>query len=286
MSELELSSEQEQKIATLRLLYRGGHLEEVEFEAAVAAIEQTAVKAAEAGTGAVAHGEGATAVAERGVSAGDVGQSVVTGDENVVISTSHVTYQQAPADPGQIDPGALREAYLSHVLDEHNRLLLGGIDPKSVTADKERLRLSAVYTALLTESREEERLHDQAQRRDDIQKETRRLSAVEQLNQEQHLVILGDPGSGKSTFVNFAAVCLAGEALGQEELNAGLLTTPLPAEEERRPWDEAEEEPAPQPWDHGALLPVCITLREFAARGVPPAGHEGDGRTPVALPGK
>ncbi|MFN2135890.1 MAG: SUMF1/EgtB/PvdO family nonheme iron enzyme, partial [Candidatus Promineifilaceae bacterium] len=268
-----MSSEQEQKIAKLRRLFEEGILDEEEYQAAVAAIKQVAT--ASEGS-AVAEGEGATAVAERGVSAGDVGQSVVTGDHNVVVGSGNVTVQQAPPDPAQIDPGALREAYLWRVLDEHNRLLLGGIDPKAVTADRERLRLSAVYTALLTERREgAEALPAGGQQRDGMQKETRRLSAVEQLNEEQHLVLLGDPGSGKSTFVNFAAVCLAGEAMGHEELNAGLLTTPLPAEEEKRPGDDGEKTPAPQPWDHGALLPVCITLREFAARGLPPAGQEG-----------
>src|SRR5262249_46488958 len=72
----------------------------------------------------------------------------------------------------------------------------------------------------------------------------------------------------KSTFVSFVALCLAGEALGREDANLALLTSPLPDDEE----DGRDQEEPPQPWDHGTLLPVRVVLRDFAARGLPEPG--------------
>lgn len=98
------------------------------------------------------------------------------------------------------------------------------------------------------------------------------FSVVWHINKKQKLVILGDPGSGKSTFINFVALCMVGEMLGRVDANLAALTQPLPQEqdERRRKWDE---EPQPQPWEHGTLIPVRVILRDFAARGLPPLGE-------------
>ena len=81
-------------------------------------------------------------------------------------------------------------------------------------------------------------------------------------------MLVGDPGSGKSTFLNFVALCLSGEALEHDKANLALLTSPLPKE------PGESNEPKPQSWKHGALLPVRVVLRDFAARGLPKAGQK------------
>jgi len=168
----------------------------------------------------------------------------------------------------------VREAYLNHLFESARQLSLSGIDPNVASKAETRLHLDGVYTALLTLAPE---MHERLERGVMPEKETRRLSALEQLNRHGRLVLLGDPGSGKSTFVNIVALCFAGEMLCHQEANLALLTSPLPAEKED---DEKKNEPQPirrahvEPWQHGALLPVRIILRDFAARGLPEAGQK------------
>ncbi len=166
----------------------------------------------------------------------------------------------------------LLNAYLNYLCELVRSLPLAGVDRKSISEDtRSDLDLARVYTALMTQRIESEReLTPQPDR------EPRRLSALEVLNTEKHLALLGDPGSGKSTFVNFAALCLAGELLGRPDANLRLLTSPLPDDEQNR---ERDERPKPQSWDHGPLLPVRVVLRDLAARGLPPPGQLVSGDT-------
>ncbi|NLF78992.1 MAG: SUMF1/EgtB/PvdO family nonheme iron enzyme [Chloroflexi bacterium] len=76
------------------------------------------------------------------------------------------------------------------------------------------------------------------------ERETSPLTAMEAANHFPRLVLLGDPGSGKSTFVNFLALGLTGHLL-----------------DPRSDWLARLEA---QGWEHQALLPVHVTLRDFA----------------------
>ena len=207
------------------------------------------------GSGVIAQGGSVAAsggsVAVGGDVLGDVIQNVI---ERLVVQV------QAPSGP---QPDTLREAYLGHLFEAASHLSLAGVDPKAASQSEARLDLGAVYTALLTLTPE---AHERLLQGEALERETRRLSALEQLNRHKRLVLLGDPGSGKSTFVNFVAACLAGNALGRRDVNLTLLTAPLPDEEGK---DQKEH----QPWEHGPLLPVCVVLRDFAARGLPPPGE-------------
>jgi formylglycine-generating enzyme required for sulfatase activity len=169
---------------------------------------------------------------------------------------------------------ALRRAYLTRLTDQAQRLPLAGIDPKAASdVATDDLQLAVVYTALLTQRFEADEPLMAMQRTARQERDMRRLSALEVLNQEKQLVLLGDPGSGKSTFVNFVALCLAGEALSLPEANLAVLTAPLPAER-----GERDKKPQPQPWRHKALLPVLILLRDLAAR-LPAPGRPVDAGT-------
>ncbi|MES9883145.1 MAG: SUMF1/EgtB/PvdO family nonheme iron enzyme, partial [Sedimenticola sp.] len=129
------------------------------------------------------------------------------------------------------------------------------------------LALDQVFTALLADELKE----SPQEKKSVLRRHSEgKVSLLEKLNQESSLVITGDPGSGKSAFVNYIAIALAGELLGEEQCNLKTLTEPLPNDE-----GEAGEER--QPWDHQGLLPVRIILRDFSASPhFPEKGKRGD----------
>jgi DNA-binding winged helix-turn-helix (wHTH) protein len=92
----------------------------------------------------------------------------------------------------------------------------------------------------------------------------RRVRALEAAAVSPRLVLLGPPGSGKSTFVQHLALCLTGSLLDHAEAHVGRLR-------ERPP-----EAPAWHPWEQQPWLPVFIELRHFvASEAFPRARAEG-----------
>ncbi|MDS4070478.1 MAG: hypothetical protein RKO24_12755 [Candidatus Competibacter sp.] len=160
---------------------------------------------------------------EGGVAAGAGGVAVggdVHGDIHVHSAPASETFSPA-----------LRDAYLRRVMERCGTLSLTGIDPAAAGQRETdpQLHLNAVYTALLTRSpRQEEGIGLEPRTSKKRAEEEPLRSALEQLDRQQRLVLQGDPGSGKSTFVNFVALCLAGEALKDEQANLRHLTAPLP----------------------------------------------------------
>ncbi len=200
-------------------------------------------QAAVNGGGAIAQGNGVTAVGKGG--------QLVRGDIH------NNFYPVAPSDAGAAE---LHQAYLNWLFTQANRLPLFVSDGKMV-------QLPAVYTALLTTASDDSRFPPAAagaarQAGDGEPRQGERLSALEALDRERSLVLMGGPGSGKTTFLNFVALCLAGELLGSQTANLKLLRQPIPPEPDAAP---ADAKPQRQRWTHGALLPVCVVLRDFAA---------------------
>ena len=206
------------------------------------------------------------AAAQGGIVTGTVSDSaLVTGIGNVVILGS----TQVHTGPAAPDAGHLERAYLEQLARVSRRLERQGGSGASLSGEERtRLKLDAVYTALLTRTPRPDpdpkgRGREAAHPEDSVPEARPPLSALEMLDRERRLVLLGEAGSGKSTFLDFVALCLAGERLvwdhGADDLpGLGLLTASLPG-------DDGEPGETPQPWRHGPRLPVLVTLRHFAA---------------------
>jgi hypothetical protein len=179
----------------------------------------------------------------------------------VVGRADSVTFA-APPDPAQARADAALITYLRRTVAECNALPLVQID-RTDPAHSRPLQLARLYISLYTmqtvaldeeiaalpeETRE---LLKHAGIGKATQLLTRPLRAVEALSRAPRLMLLGVPGSGKSTFVSHLSLCLAGEAL------------------------HLRDQPDPQPeggwlaclprWTHGACLPVRVILRDLAA---------------------
>jgi hypothetical protein len=220
-------------------------------------------QAAVDGGGAIAQGNGTTAVGKGG--------QLVRGD--MYKSTTIHVHQAAPSDAGAAE---LRQGYLAWLVTQANRL------PLFLSDSGNMVQLPSVYTALLTAGSDDSLRQPAAARGthqsgDGEPRQGERLSALEALDRERSLVLMGGPGSGKTTFLNFVALCLAGELQHSATANLKLLRQPIPPEPDAPP---ADAKPQPQRWTHGALLPVCVVLRDFAA-SLPPARQAARRPTPA-----
>jgi formylglycine-generating enzyme required for sulfatase activity/energy-coupling factor transporter ATP-binding protein EcfA2 len=211
------------------------------------------------GTGAIAQGNGAMAAGERGVVAGDAkGAMIVTGEGNTFAKNIYNNVIRSDTTPkSEEQKRALEANYLRWVQIVANKLPLSAIDPRAMERIQRRsMDLLPLYILLDTTTRKTKEgmaplKSIRIDRGPEDEHEGKMLSALEAIAQERTMVLLGDPGSGKSTFVNYIALCLSGTLLDQ--LNEESAVDGKPA--------VSLLEPA---WTHGALLPLIITLRQFA----------------------
>jgi len=149
-----------------------------------------------------------------------------------------------------VDDTHLFEPYLSRVAAECNQLqYLGDISKFYANPTEERvLTLADVYTRLeTTRTVEREQPEPEQPELSFLERErTRRETVLETVSADdaQRVVLLGDAGSGKSTFVNHLAFCLTQARLG-----------------EKFAWLKKM-----QGWTCGTLVPVRVALREFMAQ--------------------
>ncbi len=127
--------------------------------------------------------------------------------------------EATPAPPREPpSPQALRARYLREQLDRCTHVPMTTIDIKAATRkEAAQLDLAAVFTDLDIHDvgREEEGGPKRGGHDPQMEQPDRRLPVLAALSRYDRLVLLGDPGSGKSTLVNFVTLCLAGVWLGR-----------------------------------------------------------------------
>ena len=207
-----------------------GVLPEAQIEAMLRALlEKRATLRAEVG--------GSGAVAARDIT----GSLVITGRIE-----GNVYYGPVADDPGE----ALR-IYQQVVASSCSDVPLRAVDTAAgdATGRQQGMDLAAIYvdldtTAQVEVSAKPRKGRNWAAREDVASTKIRPVRALEAVAQHRKLVLLGDPGSGKSTFVNYITRCLAAGAVDPE---GGWLAR-LPG------WPRAAK----------GLLPVVVILRDFA----------------------
>jgi formylglycine-generating enzyme required for sulfatase activity len=210
----------EKKLAQLRKAHESGLLDEETYQASVAALEQRGQPPAQ-GSGSVAQGDYATAAGAGGLA---VGGNIVG---NVYMG------------PQPNDSTDALNIYCRVLREQGRHFLLRGLDKQSSDSsaqDQQPLQLDHVYVNLHTTT--------QQTREEDRERESKPLTALEAVLKHIQVVILGDPGSGKSTFVNYLTFCLASAWLEPD----GHWMEKLPG------WDGVKP---------GMFIPVPVTLREF-----------------------
>jgi hypothetical protein len=231
-----VSDDRAGQLAQIEQLREQGILDE---DAYVRAIARLGAQAANIGSGAIAQDHSAAASAHGVAVAGNMYGNIYTG----------------PAPKDRTEALAI---YRRMVAQASGQLPLRGVDvgASDPTAGQKPLGLANVYVSLDTtnqvELTEAEKKKRAGERPDLGARETRPLGALEAAMTQRHLVLLGDPGGGKSTFLNHLAHCLAMHGLEPDQN----WLAHLPG------WPKKE----------ASSLPIVVILRDFA-RQLPTIWH-------------
>jgi formylglycine-generating enzyme required for sulfatase activity len=190
-----------------------------------------------AGSGAIIQGDGNNVTGERGVVAGTVQDSaIITGDVRGNIYIGEPTRDRTQA----------LAIYRRVLVCGCRKLPLRGMDfgASDPTCGRKQLDLDQIYVALDTTNRLAGEMPVLTFDPKDTMSGKRPMSALAAAAEHRQLVILGDPGSGKSTFLNHLGLCLALKGLEPE--GGWLLRLP--------DWPDTL----------GDLVPIPVVLRDFA----------------------
>ncbi len=168
------------------------------------------------------------------------GSTIIAGKDNKVIHAQTYIEGNVYHGPAPRTPQDALKVYRAVMANSVKNLALHGIDPKASDLNDQRVMgLANVYIDLNTtsqiievEGKKDPNKNIQAF----IEKKSNALSVLEAIIQNQSLVIKGDPGSGKSTFVNYLTYCLSAQLTDRLEN-----------------WTEEDAD----------LLPVVVILRDF-----------------------
>jgi len=136
--------------------------------------------------------------------------TLIIGNDNKVVTHIHGNVYNGPSPHNAQDALRVYRAFMAKMTSS---LSLRGIDLEASDPNTQRdIGLADVYIDLNTASSliEVDENFDSAKNTPTFpEKKSRPLSALEAVIQNQLLVIKGDPGSGKTTFVNYLTYCLS-----------------------------------------------------------------------------
>ncbi len=181
------------------------------------------------------------------------GRDVVDATGGVYIS--HVEHYEGSGHVAQaVDKADLRHTYLGRLLNTANRVPLGQLDRRAIgTPDSvPEIRLETIYVPLDTTNQQP------AVGQGNAATAGARVPVpvLAEIINHRRLVILGDPGSGKTTLMNCLTLFLA--QAGLDPASGALERLNVPGGNGQRA----------ATWRHDALMPVRVELSEFA-RDIP-----------------
>jgi energy-coupling factor transporter ATP-binding protein EcfA2 len=135
--------------------------------------------------------------------------------------------------PPARDPAEALMIYRQVLVEDCRHMSLRGLDisASDPTGAQRRFELAQVYVNLLTKTQVTP------------ERESQPLSVLEAVAGHRHVVLLGDPGSGKSTFLSHLALCLAKHGLEPQQNWLERLPS----------WPEQDSN----------MVPILVTLRDF-----------------------